>query len=765
VLAAVGSVSLLATPALAQETLSGQLFVAWGDGPEGPHIPYFVGADGGRTYVVLAPEAVAAAGGLGKLDRANVSVRGEFLSAPFADGAPAFMGGDMQVVQTAKLADGLASRAEAEGSLRVVVWLNASYQPEGTLAGAAAVAAQQAGIAAARASVLSGVRAGEFETIHEFDTLPLLAMQVTAAALADLEASPFVARVEADRLSAPSLAESVPLIGGNTAWSMGFTGDRHMVAILDTGVMKTHSFFGGRVHNEACRSSNGSNTVATWTSLCPGAVTASDAVGSGVNCTGMSGCDHGTHVAGIAAGAAYTGTGAVTFSGVGRAARIMAIQVFTRFVSTTYCGSATPCILSWGSDQLAALNRIYALRNTFKYASANMSLGGNLTSANCDADPLKPGVDLLRSVGIATVIAAGNNGSRTQISYPACISTAVSVGSTGDGSLGATADVVSSFSNAANIMHMWAPGQAINSSVITSTTAFANFQGTSMATPHVAGAWAILKEKRPYALGDEIRNSITSTGLVITDTRTSGTVAKPRIRIPNALNAISYSTPVVQLWYSVSGGTTILLWARVQNTGSVALPASDAVWFWVDGIGYVGATSVGGLAPGANAWYSFNWTIPPNISGVINYWGRVWDGAQGGFWTGAWAGPQAVDVGYPAPISQLWPPYDQTGSNTINRGDTTRLWAYVSNNRSAALPAAGVYFNVAPTGPFPMNWVGATAINPLTPGISAWRLFNWVVPAAHPVGPNQYHAQSWFFNGAWRAWSTFYGPQAFVVNP
>jgi hypothetical protein len=341
----------------------------------------------------------------------------------------------------------------------------------------------------------------------------------------------------------------------------------------------------------------------------------------------------------------------------------------------------------------------------------------------------------------------------------------VSVGSTGDGSSGATADVVSSFSNADDIMDVWAPGQWINSATITSTTSFGNAQGTSMAAPHVAGAWAILKEKRPYALGDEVRNAVVATGLAVTDTRVGGVVTKPRLRVPNALNALAFSTPVLQLWNSVSSGTTILLWARVQNTGTTALPASDAVWFWVEGYGYVGFASLGGLAPGANAWYSYNWTIPSNASGTISYWARGWDGAQGGFWTGAWAGPQAINVGYPAPISSLWPVYDAGGSAVINRGDTARLWAYVSNNRAAVLPAAGVYYNVAPTGPFPMTWVGATAINPLAPGTSQWRLFNWVVPAAQPLGAHQYHAQSWYFSGTWRAWSTFYGPQAFVVNP
>jgi hypothetical protein len=733
--------------------------VAWGDGPEGPHIPYVIGADGGRINVVLAPAVLEALGGIGRLENRRLSMSGELVNAPSAGAAGLFMGVEAQVMAGAKVAADATAAARDSGTTRVIVFLDASFVPEGLLPDAAAVAEQQNGIAAARAAALADIPAGEFSLRRQFDAIPIVSGDATEAGLVALEASKAVLRVVVDYPLRPTLADSAPLIGANTAWSMGFTGDRHMVAILDTGVLKTHSFFGSRVVTEACYSSAGTNLV----HLCPGGVDTT-AVDSGMptGCAGVSGCDHGTHVAGIAAGAAYSGTGAVTFSGVGRASRIAAIQVFTRNNSSASCGGSAPCLLAYNDDLLAGLTRVWDLRNTYKIASANMSIGGGLYSPpNCDtSNPLVGVINNLRSVGIATVVAAGNDESRTQISYPACTSSAISVGSTTK-----SPESVSWFSNASTQMTMWAPGSSITSSVITSTTSFGGKSGTSMAAPHVAGAWTILKEKRPYALGDEIRNAITSTGVSITDTRSGGSVVKPRIRIPNALNAINFSTPVIQLWRSTSSGSTITLWALVQNTGSVALPATDAVWFWVDGYGYVGSASVGGLGPGGSTWYSYVWTIPAGASGEINYWARVWDGAQGGFWTGAWAGPQAFDVGFPAPISQLWPPYDQTGSNTINRGDTTRLWALVRNNRAAVLPAAGVYFNAAPSGPFPLTWVGSAAINPLAAGVTEWRLLNWVVPGAQPTGPHQYYAQSWYLSGTWRAWSTFFGPQAFVVNP
>jgi subtilisin family serine protease len=64
-----------------------------------------------------------------------------------------------------------------------------------------------------------------------------------------------------------------------------------------------------------------------------------------------------------------------------------------------------------------------------KLASINMSLGGGQYFSACDTEPLKQAIDNLRAAGVATAIAAGNNGFTNAVSYPGCISTAVTVGS------------------------------------------------------------------------------------------------------------------------------------------------------------------------------------------------------------------------------------------------------------------------------------------------------------------------------------------------
>lgn len=266
-------------------------------------------------------------------------------------------------------------------------------------------------------------------------------------------------------------------------WANGFTGSGQVVAVLDTGVDSAHPFLSGKVVEEACYTSN----RVAGSGNCPNGTSTQTGAGSGVNCTyAASGCRHGTHVAGIAAGRGST------FSGVAKDANIMAVQVFSRFTGTNCSGAGEdPCTLSYTSDQLAGLERVYALRSTRTFSSVNMSIGGGQFFGNCDTDPRKATIDNLRSAGIATVIASGNNGFTNSMSAPGCISSAVSVGST------TKSDTLSSFSNSASFLSLLAPGESINSSV--PGGGFAVFNGTSMATPHVAGAWALLKQNTPSA--------------------------------------------------------------------------------------------------------------------------------------------------------------------------------------------------------------------------------------------------------------------------
>jgi subtilisin len=444
----------------------------------------------------------------------------------------------------------LAAKAQAEGNVRVIVTLRANFQPEGNLP-KQAIEAQRQRIERAQGNIVTRSRArGRMERVHRFETVPMFAAEVDAASLQSLRNDSEVLWIEEDLPVPPTLAESTGIIGAPAAWSAGYTGSGQAVAVLDTGVDRTHSFFGGRVVSEACYSTTTTGAGFTSTKACPGGTDTGGGAwvqtgtGSGVPCTAVNGCDHGTHVAGIEAG---NGT---SFDGVARDASVIAIQVFSNF-DAAYCanfGYSGTCPLSWTSDQIKGLERVYALRTSLTIASANMSLGGGSFSANCDTDSRKPIIDNLRSAGIATVIASGNSGFTTALGAPACISTAISVGSTNDGSSGATpTDSVSSFSNSASFLSLLAPGRWINSSV--PGGGFANFQGTSMAAPHVAGAWAVMKQRFPGESVAQILSRLQSTGTAITDSRNN--ITKSRIQVNAALSLPT--TMVVRLYNAVTG--------------------------------------------------------------------------------------------------------------------------------------------------------------------------------------------------------------------
>ncbi|MGH3665010.1 MAG: S8 family serine peptidase [Egibacteraceae bacterium] len=418
-----------------------------------------------------------------------------------------------------------AATAE-DGSPRLIVGLRTAFTPEGRL-GATAAAAQRGRIAGAQAALREELAGTGARVVAEFDTIPYVTVAAPPAALAALERSGGVASLTPDRLVGPMLDSTTPIVEADKSWARGYHGTGQTVAVLDTGVDRGHDFFSGRVVSEACYSAN---------SNCPSGGTQQVGTGAAAPCTYAAGCEHGTHVAGTAAGFQPVQT---TFLGVAPRAGIFAVQVFSRFQGQDICGGDAACALSYTSDQLKGLERVYALRNTFDVAAVNLSLGGGAFTDNCDGEvpAYKTMIDNLRAAGIATVIASGNAGYYDRIAFPSCISTAVSVGSTHD------SDAVSWFSNSDTTIELLAPGEDVTSSV--PGGAYASLSGTSMATPHVAGAWAVLKQAVPDASVTEVLAALTSSGKPVKDPLNE--VIRPRIRISAALTKLGVVTPKVSV--------------------------------------------------------------------------------------------------------------------------------------------------------------------------------------------------------------------------
>jgi hypothetical protein len=216
--------------------------------------------------------------------------------------------------------------------------------------------------------------------------------------------------------------------------------------------------------------------------------------------------------------------------------------MFSQFTPTA-CNSASPCARYWTSDLLRALERVRTLAQTDgSIVAVNLSLQtGEQWVGDCDVNHTvtKAAVDNLRSLGIATVACSGNFAFTNALTAPACVSTTISVGATDDGSLGTMLDAVSSFSDSSPRLHLLAPGRWINSSI--PGNVFQNYSGTSMAAPHVAGAFAVLKQKQPSATIDRILNTLRATGQPITDSRNG--LIKPRIRVGHALAVVGRAVP------------------------------------------------------------------------------------------------------------------------------------------------------------------------------------------------------------------------------
>jgi aqualysin 1 len=283
------------------------------------------------------------------------------------------------------------------------------------------------------------------------------AAQMTEAEALLLSQDPRVRFVEEDSVMEAIVTQSNPPWGldridqralplSNT-YTYTTTGAGVNAYIIDTGIRRTHSQFGGR------------------------AVVGFDAIGDGRNTADCHG--HGTHVAGTVGGATY---------GVAKAVRLYAVRV----LSCSGSGSTSGVIA--GVDWVTARH--------VKPAVANMSLGGGPSTA------LDTAVRNSIAAGVTYAIAAGNSNRNASTASPARVGEAITVGSS------TRTDARSSFSNFGSVVDIFAPGSSILSAWITSDNASATLSGTSMAAPHVAGVAARYLQSAPSASPAQVRNEI-----------------------------------------------------------------------------------------------------------------------------------------------------------------------------------------------------------------------------------------------------------------
>ena len=446
-------------------------------------------------------------------------------------------------VMAQDIPEALFEKARSETVVRVIVRLNTPYQNTVDLESNDAFA-QDAAIATAQSELVDAISNATF--VEPIEGLPLTVLEVDADQLEQLRATSLVDAVIEDTLSEPTLVQSIPLIEANDVHSSGVTGAGQTVAVLDTGVDFNHPSMANKVVSQACYSTTSSANGGSQ-SLCPGGQSEALGGNSGADCSGAAGCGHGSHVAGIAAG---NGGGVI---GVAPEAKIIAVQVFSRFNSSSACQSSpAPCVLSYTSDQIRALQRVRGLAGSFTIASVNMSLGGNKFSSACDTDSRKPVIDQLRSLNIATIIASGNDGFSDGIGQPACISSAVAVGST------TKSDTLSGFSNSDELVDLLAPGSGIVSTRSGGGTTPKS--GTSMATPAVAGAWALHRSRFPGDSVSTVLAKLKSEGQSITGRG----ITKPRIDLGYLVDESGGATESSPLAF----GTILSSGSRYKGHGS-----------------------------------------------------------------------------------------------------------------------------------------------------------------------------------------------------